>query len=337
MKYIALSVLLALPTANALATQNLNHAALVDNMTQPLSELSVKSNVQSQSLSGAPATPYTYPGNGGNSYRPLGHTYTIPFNSVSGATYYELYESTNDSNYSKVYTGSRLSADFVHYEYGYRYYKYKACNSSGCSGLSPWRRMYIYTAPSVPKDLSVSPSSVTGGTTYTVNWKPAGGAVDGTVYTVYESANGGTERAVHSKTRQHWSETSYSFATKKQAQGHYSYRIQACSPSVGCGASDTVDQTVTTTNRAPVVVSQSAHVSKCYASYIGGLAYDPDGDSFSLYSVGQPHSGSVHASGSGMWYYPPHNCLSGTTSVSFRAIDSKGLESSYGYLTIWGI
>ncbi|MFT4928104.1 MAG: hypothetical protein ACI8WB_004219 [Phenylobacterium sp.] len=335
MKNLSLAILLALPTASVLAA-TVNPLS-VDNMG---TQVSSKSEMTStQSLLGVPATPSNYPGNGGNSYQPIGEYYSIPFSYVSGATYYELYESTTDSNYSLAYSGSQLSTSFIHHDYGYQYYKYKACNTSGCSGLSPWRRMYIYTAPDTPNNANVSPTSVTAGTTYNVTWTPSGGAVDGTVYSVYESYNSGTEKLVSTETRQHWSETSYSYSTSRQVQGDYSYRIQACTTPVGCGSSVTVNQTVTTSNSAPTAYSQTAHASKCYPTYIAGLGSDPDGDTISVRIVGYPHTGSASAAGNGMWYYPPFNCLSNFESVNvlFEVVDSHGLVSpNLGSVTIFG-
>jgi hypothetical protein len=249
MKYITLSLLLALPTANTMATNLMPTAAdevkvpvlndnirMVDNNVQSLHSYTKSLAGNTQSVVGAPATPSTYPGNGGNSYRPIGLSYTIPFNSVSGATYYKLYESTTDSNYTEVYSGSDLSASFTHYDYGYRYYKYQACNSAGCSGLSPWRRMYIYTTPGTPNNVGVTPPGVSINESYTVSWTPAGGSVDGTVYSVYRRLQSRDLVLETTRTRQHWSETSYSFTTSLPFEGRIEYLVQACSPHVGCSS-----------------------------------------------------------------------------------------------------
>jgi hypothetical protein len=247
MKYVTLSLLLALPTANTLATNLMptvvddykvpvlnNDIRMVDNNVQSLHSYTKSLVGNTQSAAGAPATPSNYPGNNGNSYRPVGYSYTIPFDSVSGATTYKLYESTTDSNYTEVYSGSDLSTTFTHYNYGYRYYKYQACNSYGCSGLSPWRRMYVYTVPSAPKNLTVTPYGVPKNTPYTISWTPSGGAVDGTVYSLYRRISSGDIVKEATRTRQHWSETSYSFTTSLPFDGQIEYLIQACSPYVVC-------------------------------------------------------------------------------------------------------
>lgn len=225
MKYLALSLLLALPSANVLASA-------------PIST-SDKDN-QVQSLYRVPSAPINYPSHAASPYKPLGLLYSIDLDSVWGATYYKLYESDTGSNYSLAYTGNDLSADFVHYNIGYHYYKYQACNPSGCSGFSPARRFYVYSAPAVPKNPNINTVYVAGTTVNTLSWGASNGSVDGTVYTVYQSANGGSETIIHQQTRNHWSEQSYSFPLSSQLQGDYTYRIQACSPMVACSGSASV-------------------------------------------------------------------------------------------------
>jgi hypothetical protein len=98
-----------------------------------------------QSLVGVPSTPTNYPGNGGNSYKPFGITYSIPFDSVAGATYYELYESANNSNYSIKYSGSGNSANFIHY---------LATTSRGQTRLQKWESLGTLAFPVLTTALS---------------------------------------------------------------------------------------------------------------------------------------------------------------------------------------
>lgn len=317
MKHLAIALLLALPTANVLATDTTTSLSVSDNT--------------SQSLVGVPATPSTYPGNGGNSYQPVGYNYTIPFDSVLGATYYELYESNTDSNYNLAYSGNLLYSNFLHYDYGYKYYKYKACNSAGCSGLSPWRRMYIYDTPGAPKNLRVSPLNVPAVTDYTVSWTPAGGAVTGTVYTVYESFNWGEEKPVHTVTRQHWSETSYSFTTNNNIEGTYNYRIQACSPAIECGGSADVQQLVTTTNNPPRATGPTIGFYQygwveIDASQIGT---DAEGSPLKIIISSNPSHGSINLyAGEETFSYRPHGGYLGDDYVWYQVVDEAGLKSN---------
>lgn len=350
MKYLTLSILLALPTANVLAT-NLNPVP-TDEMQVPVLNNDIRKvdvNVQSlhsymesqggntQSVVGAPATPSSYPGNGGNSYQPVGYSYTIPYNSVSGATYYKLYESTTDSNYTEVYSGSQLSASFTHYNWGYRYYKYQACNSAGCSGLSPWRRMYIYANPSPPSSLSVSPYGVAEGTSYNVTWGSANGSVDGTVYSLYESFNGGSETLVSSKTRQHWSETSYTHSTTKNADGQYDYRVRACSPNAGCSSFKSASQSVVEpVNTAPVAKNITAWVYTCpWGDYTAGLvgtdAEDNDSDlTVTILDGGHKYKGYAYTRNGWIYFAPSFGCLNfmDRVTIEFYVTDSQGVRSA---------
>ncbi len=351
MKYLTLSLLLALPTPNALATNLLpsdvdqqqipvlnNDIRTVDNNVQSLHSYTQSQSGNTQSIVGAPATPTAYPGLYGSSYKPVGLPYAITYNSVSGATYYELYESTTDSNYSQVQSGSQLSASFTHYDYGYRYYKYKACNSAGCSSLSPWRRVYVYTAPSNPNNLSVSPLDVSAGTSYNVSWTPSGGAVDGTVYSVYQSLNGGSESLVATRTRQHWSETSYSFVTSQSTAGNYNYRVQACSPSAGCSGSVSAIQTVTpAANTAPTAISQTITVNKCKTTQFpwGQFAVDAEGGPLKIEILEKDARLFAFVIEDTLWTMPFFGkCLFGNHKFTFRAVDSEGLKSSIATVTL---
>ncbi|NQZ09585.1 MAG: Ig-like domain-containing protein [Algicola sp.] len=280
-----------------------------------------------QSLVGAPATPTNYPGNGGNSYKPYNITYSIPFDSVSGATYYELYESSTDSNYALKYSGSGTSASFVHYNFGYQYYKYKACNSAGCSGLSPWRRIYVYTSATA-KTPEVSPLNVATNVNYTVSWRPAGGAVDGAVYTLYESQNGAFETTVYSVTRQTWQETLYSFTTSRSVGGSYRYRVTVCNPQVSCTGSSSVYQTVIALNSAPIANADSIMLNQGSTVYINvvGNDWDAEGQTLTPVLYNLPAHGSTAIVNNHVRYTPYGNYY-GTDSFTYWAQDTQGAYS----------
>jgi hypothetical protein len=290
-----------------------------------------------QSLVGVPATPGGVPLTTGTNYKPVSYSYNIHVTAISSATYYEIYESPNDSNYQRVYSGSAGSVDLIKHRYGYQYYKYKACNTAGCSGFSPWRRLYVYTAPGVPKPLSISPLNVAPNTNYTVAWGHAGGDVDGTLYSVYESLNGGSESMVYSVPRVHWSEPGYSFTTTKPTSGSYRYRIQGCSPNAGCGGFATVYQTVVSPNTKPDTTADSASVSKNSYITIDVLANDTDaqGQALTVSIYSQPANGSL-AIINNMIRYTPNSNFYGNDSFYYQAIDTGGLYSDATpvYLTV---
>ncbi|NQZ11091.1 MAG: VCBS repeat-containing protein [Algicola sp.] len=287
-----------------------------------------------QSLVGVPAAPSNYPGNGGNSYKQYSITYSIPFDSVAGATYYELYESSTDSNYARKYSGSGTSANFAHYNWGYQYYKYKACNSAGCSGLSPWRRIYVY-AGATPTNPEVSPLNVATNVNYTVSWTPAGGAVDGAVYTLYESVNGAFETAVYSVTRQTWQETSYSFTTSKSAGGSYRYRVLVCNPQVSCNSSSTVYQTVIAPNSPPTANADSMTLNQNSSADINVLSndWDPEGQALTPMVYNTPSYGSATVIGN-IVRYTPNTGYYGTDSFTYWLRDSQGAYSGLAQVSL---
>ncbi len=283
-----------------------------------------------QSLVGVPATPVNPPGNGGSSYKPLGYTYFIPFDRVDGASYYNLYESTSASGGSLSYSGNGPSAPIYPSSAGYKYYRYAACNAAAqCSGLSPWRRIVVYTTSGYVNNLAISPLNVGLGESYTVSWTPAGGAVDGAVYTVYERHNGGGESVVFSVTRQTWQESSYAFSTSKQAGGTYRYRVQVCNPIVPCGSAVTINQTVIAPNTNPVANPDSVVLTQDTTTYINVLANDTDAEGHSLMPslYGSLSHGSASIFGSAVRYTPDAG-YKGIDSFSYRAQDSQGLYSS---------
>ncbi|MCJ8273128.1 MAG: Ig-like domain-containing protein, partial [Psychrosphaera sp.] len=288
-----------------------------------------------QSLVGVPAAPSNYPGNDGNSYKPMGYYYNIPFDSVAGATYYQLYERSNDSNYALVYSGTHTSTSLIHHNWGYQYYKYKACNSAGCSGLSPWRRIYVFAAPGSPGGLSVSPVSVATNASYSVSWSASGGAVDGTVYTAYERLNNGAETVAYTVSRGHWSETSYSFSTARSIGGSYRYRVQACNPKVGCGGSAYAYLTVTAPNTAPIAYSDTATVNQNSFVDIAVLHndWDAEGQMLTPSVYINPSHGSLSPNGNQIRYTPNAN-YSGSDTFYYRAVDSAGAYSGIASVVV---
>lgn len=103
---------------------------------------------------------------GGNVYPSKG--FTISWSGVSGATSYQLYQSG-----SSVYDGSGTSKAFTAGgTVGSQYpYQVRACNATGCSGLSSQVTVTVVDppAPSTPSSLSV-PSTVAPGGSMAVSW-----------------------------------------------------------------------------------------------------------------------------------------------------------------------
>ena len=173
------------------------------------------------SVTTVPATPTLPPNTNGSSFKALGSSYDIQMPVSGDVSYYQVFEAhtqnvslPSDSSYQLVYSGSSTVARRTIYTTRYRWYRYKACNSAGCSGLSPYRRVYVYDSAGVPNNFAVSLSPAAVNTNYTLSWTPANGAIDGTVYRLYE-IYGQTESLVYSVTRNHWSERLYDYDTSK--------------------------------------------------------------------------------------------------------------------------
>ncbi|MDT0605315.1 MULTISPECIES: VCBS repeat-containing protein, partial [Thalassotalea] len=186
-----------------------------------------------------PETPSSYPSVDGGSYHPVGSQIRVRYNSIHMANYYEIYTSTNNSSYSKVTTTPSLSAVVnVRSSYGYFYIKYKACNTTGgCSGFSPYRRLYVYTVSGKPQSLTSSSYSPSIGESFNLTIGFANGSVDGAKYYLQESFNGGSYTTVCTKTRTTWRENSYTCPISgKSNSGIYKYKAYVCNPqNVGCG------------------------------------------------------------------------------------------------------
>jgi hypothetical protein len=263
---------------------------------------------------------------------------------ISGANKYKLYEAIvhsltppADSPYSQVYFGSGTTAYVTPRTVGYRWYKYRACDGLNCSGLSPWKRVYVYTAPGIPNHLSLSLQNVPLNSAFELAWTPAAGAVTGTIYTVYESHNSQPETIVYSVSRQIWSETRYGFWLSRAQGGSYRYRVQACSGKAGCGGSVVANQTVIAPNTAPIANTDVATLSEDTTIYVDVLANDTDaeGGYLTVESYGNPSHGTFSVVNNTMRYQPYANYY-GSDAFGYRLRDNAGAYSAQGvaYLTI---
>ncbi len=267
-----------------------------------------------------------------DAYNPVNKDYIINFPPYS-AQYYELYESTDGSTYNRVYRGSGWVVKRNQTTYGYRYYKYKACNGYGCSGYSPYIRIFVYTAPGSPSSISSSNYTLNTKSGYEITFGASGGSVDGATYYLQESFNGGAYSTVCTKTRSHWSETSYKCPISgKATPGTYRYRVYACNPQgVGCGVTRSLSQNVTIINRAPVANNDVVSVNEGGSITISVLNNDsdPDGDSLSISSNTNPSSGSVSCSVSSCTYRASSSLSQNiTTSFTYTISDGKGGSDS---------
>lgn len=162
--------------------------------------------------------------------------YTVTWNSVSGATSYQLQQRTNGGSWinqnpsgtSKAYTGQTAAA------YGYQV---QACVGSSCGAWSAIVSRTVSTPP-VPTGLAISGSNPNSTGAYTVSWNAAAGASS---YQLQQQENGG------SWANQNPTSTSKTYSAMLEKA--FGYKVQACS-NVGC-SSWTSTQSVTVNYPAP--------------------------------------------------------------------------------------
>jgi YD repeat-containing protein len=99
----------------------------------------VSSVVTVTTPSGVPVAPVISPG--GLLKKIVGQSYTISWNSVAGATSYNLFD-----NGSSVWTGTATSRNFPSAVLGDHLYNVKACNAQGCSTNSNGRFVQVCAA-----------------------------------------------------------------------------------------------------------------------------------------------------------------------------------------------
>lgn len=118
-----------------------------------------------------PSTPTSAPVIIGGNTQPINTNYTVRSYYVNtGYSYYQLFESSNNSNYSMVYQGSNRDKVRSHSSPGYRYYKYKTCNLMGCSvGFSPYVRVTLTGTSNTPPVANTDSINTTGSTVTTYN------------------------------------------------------------------------------------------------------------------------------------------------------------------------
>jgi hypothetical protein len=192
----------------------------------------------------APSTPAAKPTTVGSAYKQVNTAYTMNWSAVSGATSYELYSSATDSNYAKVYSGSSLTSSISGSPKGYRYYKYTACDASGCSDMSPWARLYAYDAPIAPRNINASPIIISAGQSATLSWDMAFGIIaTGAEYriTQIDPYNSYTTLTAEPQVVNvsHMSRTVY-----PTGYGTSRFQVKACNPNNVCGPTSEATVTV---------------------------------------------------------------------------------------------
>ena len=231
-----------------------------------------------------PYTPYYAPNVAGGSYHKINTSYTVTGLSVGGTEDYYMQESTDNSSYT--YVGGK-SVTRTQSSAGYRYYKYKACNEYGCSGFSPYLRIYIYTNPEPVVSFSATPSAIYSGQSSALSWTTAGGmTLPGTYVLQVKKPGSSSYTSLGSKSQYVGSPFSYP-VTPSSGAGTYSYRIKACNPNNLCGGWSTAS--VVQVNRPPTISgAPSTTVDENSTYSFTPTASDPDDDILLFSIAGKP-------------------------------------------------
>ncbi len=320
--------------ADEVTTDELNSKRI---SPQTVCDLSQDQNVLETSSSfcgivAPPDTPNTPPGVIGSSYQPVNTPYTITMGSVSGAGRYELYSSRDNSSYKMIYSGTNLSEPYSQSDWGYVYYKYKACNIDGCSGFSPWRRLYIYTSPGAPNNVSASTGSTYINSGASISWSKAGGIIPSGFYRVTATTPSGQSSVSVIPAS---SASSYAHGVSLGTElGQYSYQVRACNPPSNCSGSRYAY--INVVNRAPYANHVSATVLEGNSVQINvtGNDWDPDGHSITLISNTQPSHGTVSCNSSSCTFTASNNISSDIQDTFSYTIRDSYSASSTATVTV---
>jgi YD repeat-containing protein len=149
-------------------------------------------------------------------------SYTVSWNSVSGATSYRLEERVGTGAWTEIQNSAAVSKAFTGKADGSYSYRARACNAAGCSAYSAIASVSVLTPPTAIAAITTPATSYTGA--YTVSWTAVAKA---TRYTLQRSINGGAWSTIYTG-------AGLSFGVTGQGQGSYGYRVQGCN-TVGCG------------------------------------------------------------------------------------------------------
>lgn len=169
-----------------------------------------------------PSVPSTPTGPTSTSYS---GSYTISWNSVSGATAYQLQENQNGGTWSTVHDASGTSKSRTDRSADNWNYRVRACNDSGnnCSGWSGTKTVQTHAPIGIPATPTGPETNSTG--SFTINWTTFDNASS---YQLQERLGSGSWATVHSA-------AGTSTGRSGLSVGTWSYRVRACS-GAGCAS-----------------------------------------------------------------------------------------------------
>ncbi len=150
-------------------------------------------------------------------------SYTISWNTSSGAASYKLQQKLGSGSWAQVYSGASTSKALSGNAAGTYYYRVQACNSSSeCSSWSSTKTVTVQAAPSTPATPSGPTTDYNGA--YTVSWSAS---TNSTSYRLQERVGSGSWTQVYSG-------SSLSRAVSGKSAGTYSYRVRGCNTESVC-------------------------------------------------------------------------------------------------------
>jgi len=154
-------------------------------------------------------------------------SYTVSWNSVSGAATYQLQQKVGTGSWSTVQSTSARSKSYSGQSANTYRYRVRSCNPNGCSAFSSEKQIAI--PPRTPGAIS-GPSTDRDGA-YSLSWGSSSGA---TSYVLQRQLNGGTWSTIQNTSSTSRSESGL-------GHGSYGYRVRACS-AAGCSTYTSVKE-----------------------------------------------------------------------------------------------
>jgi hypothetical protein len=153
-------------------------------------------------------------------------SYTVSWNTVSGASVYRLEEQIGSGGWTELQSGAGTSRAFSGRPAATYRYRGRACASTVVSSCSAYSSVVTVVVGSLPAPVLSAPASSSNGS-YTVSWTAVSGAG---FYRLEERAQGGSFGEI-----QNAAATSRSISGKPS--GSYDYRVRACASTdvASCG------------------------------------------------------------------------------------------------------
>ncbi len=172
-------------------------------------------------------------------------SYTVSWNSVTGATSYTLQQATNASftGATNVSQSSATSRAFTNQASGTYYYRVSATNSAGTSGFSNTQSVTVSSSTQLQAPVLQAISNPNNSGSFTVSWSSVPNAQQ---YVLQEATSASFSNPTTVATT-----TSTSSQISGKAAGTYYYRVQAKNGTTSSAFSNTVNTTVSTTPPPP--------------------------------------------------------------------------------------